>query len=109
MVNLNFTVCFFNVAGCNNYLRFVLEIKIKMSLIINPYTHYFATPINHNKQTTYIVLDGGHGGKPTERTTEGFPRVASLWFVSLASKEMNEIKPINIIKLKATHTFVASV
>ena len=47
----------------------------------------------------YVVADGGHGGKPTERVTEGFPRVAFLWFVSLASKEMNKIKKTNIVKL----------
>jgi len=32
----------------------------------------------YNSKFYSIALDGGHGGKPTERTIEGFPRVAFL-------------------------------
>jgi len=50
----------------------------KIPSTINSHTCYFAIPINHNKQTSNTVADGGHGGKPTERVAEGFPRVAFL-------------------------------
>jgi len=67
----------------------VSKIKITMQLTVNPHTHHPCIKLPRIK-TTYIVVDGGQGGKPSERVAEGFPRVAFLWFISLASKEMNQ-------------------